>query len=208
MTTKKLPRKTIYLGWRNHGRIVARFALLWVVYHFTLWEALCTREYIQYLGSISDVEHRIPLAVFFADFVRQNVWMIVFAAAFAIIFLWDTMRLTHRIVGPLRRVENVLYGMADGKSVGSIKFREGDLIESFETAFNTYLSSLHAANARSGGMAGVQDAGAESPMTPPLRAERHKPPMPLDAGQIAALFHDLRPVNSSADLIQVDKCAD
>jgi hypothetical protein len=206
MATKKLRRKTIYLGWRNHGRIVARFALLWGIYHFTLCEALCTREYMQYLTSVSDVEHRTPLPVFFAAFVRENAWLAVFAAAFAIIFLWDVMRLTHRIVGPLKRVENVLYGMADGKSMAPIKFREGDLIESFEKAFNTYLSSLHAPHAQAGGTAATRDAVAESPMPPPTRGERCEPAVPMHDEQFTALFHELRPINGSADL--VEKCAD
>jgi methyl-accepting chemotaxis protein len=201
MTSKKLRRKTIYLGWKNHGRIVARFALLWVIYHFTLWEALCTREYIQYLNSISDVEHRIPLAVFFADFVRQNAWMIVFAAAFAVIILWDVVRLTHRIVGPLKRLENVLYAMADGKSVNQVKFREGDLIESFEKAFNAYLSSRHASNDPADGTAAARDAAAESPMPASRPEERCEPATPLDDQQMAELFHDLRPVNGSAGLV-------
>ena len=200
MTTKNLRRKTTYLGWKNHGRIVARFALLWVIYHFTLWEALCTREYIHYLSSISDVEHRVPLAVFFADFIRQNGWMIAFAAVFAVIIVWDVVRLTHRIVGPQKRLENVLYAMADGKSIDQVKFREGDLSESLEKAFNVYLSSRHASNAQAGGTAAARNA-AESPAPASTPEERCEPATPLDDQQMSELFHDLRPVNRSAGLV-------
>jgi hypothetical protein len=208
MIAKKHKRKTIYLGWKNHGRIVARFGLVWIAYHVTLWEALCAREYFQYLSALSPLEPRIPLTTFFADFIRQNIWMVVFAAAFASIFLWDVLRLTHRIIGPLKRVENVLYAMIDGKSVRQIKFRKHDLVEDFEKAFNAYLASLPASNANADRIAAEREEGIQSPMPATPAQQRCERPSPKDDEQIAAILEDLRSIKGSADLIQVNSSAD
>jgi len=207
MTAKKLRRRTLYLGWRKHGRIVARFGLLWGIYHIAFWEALCVREYVQYVGSLSDVEHQISFAAFFEAFARQNGWMVIFAAAFTPLFAWDLMRVTHRIVGPLKRIANALYGMVDGKTIRQITFREGDLIEDFEKAFNAYLSSLHAPNAMVGGTAAEQEV-AESPIPATAAGAPYEPPVPLGDEQIAALLHELRTTKASEVLLQVGTSAD
>jgi hypothetical protein len=139
--SKRPRRETIYLGWKNHGRIIARFLLLWGIYHLTLWQALCIRQYVQAISSAP--ESRIPLASFLEGFVRQNGWMVLYAAAFSILLLWHLVSLTHRIVGPLKRVEGCLNALIDGKSVRQIEFRKSDLIQDFEQAFNAYLAFLY-----------------------------------------------------------------
>jgi hypothetical protein len=121
--------------------------------------------------------------------------MVVFSCVFAIVVLWDAVRLTQRIVGPLKRAENVLYAMADGKSVDEIKFRQGDLAKGFERALNAYLSSPHAVAAR------ACYATAELPKPAELRAPMRSvkaPPVPLDDEHLAELSHELQQDNRLA----------
>jgi len=196
MTSRKpFRRKKTYLGWETHGRLVARLALLWGVYHLTLWEALCTRQYIQYLTSLRDVETRMSLLTFFEGYLQENAWMVMFSCVFAMVVLWDAVRLTHRVVGPLKHAENVLYAMADGESVHAIKFREGDLAEGFERALNAYLSSPHAAAARACYASAELPEPAES--QGPMKSVK-APPVPLDDEHLAELSHELQHDNRLA----------
>jgi hypothetical protein len=201
MTKRPHWRKTTYLGWQTHGRLVARLTLLWAAYHFTLWEALCTRQYMQYLTSLRDVEDRVPLLMFFEAYLRENAWMVIFGCVFAIVVIWDAVRLTHRIVGPLKRAENLFYAMADGKYVREVKFRKGDLVAGFERALNTYLSSPDVTAAREGRAAAEQAKPAESP-APTTSAKA--PSVPLSEKHLAKLLQDLEDIDRPAACVQVD----
>jgi hypothetical protein len=190
MTAKRsFRRKTTYLGWKTHGRLVARLALLWGVYHLTLWEALCVHQYLQYLTSLRDVEYRVPLLMFFEDYLRDNAWMVIFGCSFAIVVLWDAVRLTHRIVGPMKRAENLLYAMAEGQYVDEVKFRKNDMVEGFEKALNAYLSSPHVQAFRARQAAGERKGLAESR---PLVADSIPSRAPLNEDLLAELLGDLQ----------------
>ena len=51
----------------------------------------------------------------------------------------DTVRASHRFVGPLVRLENELRRLADGESVRPIQFRAGDQWHSLADQFNRVL---------------------------------------------------------------------
>jgi len=189
-SSKRPRRETIYLGWKNQGRLVARFLLFWGIYHLTLWQAMCVRAYIQLVSSAPDVEPRVPLATFFEAFVRQNGWMVLFAAGFTALLLWHLVSLTHRIVGPIKRAENALYAMIDGKSVRQIEFRDGDLVEEFERAFNAYLAFLYGSSCDTAATGRRTEAVAKSPN--PLMTAADICESPLDDQRLATLLRDLQ----------------
>ncbi len=190
ISTKRPPRAICYLGWRNHGRIIVRFLLLGVIYNLTLWQALCVREYIQQISSASGPAAQIPLAIFLEGFVRKNGWMVLYAAAFSSLLLWHIASLTHRIVGPLKRAEEALYALINGKTVRQIEFREGDLIEDFEKAFNAYLAYLYGSSIE-----------ADAVTSEPKKAAANCCEPPLGDQQMAALMHEFRTVSDSGDLM-------
>ncbi len=194
----KRPRRAIcYLGWNSHGRIIVRFLLLWGIYNLTLWQALCVREYIQQISSASEPAAQIPLALFLEGFVRKNGWMVLYAAAFSSLLLWDIASLTHRIVGPLKRAEEALYALINGKTVRQIEFREGDLIEDFEKAFNAYLAYLYGLSVESDAATSESKKAAPNCCEPPLGNQ-----------QMAALLHEFRTASATGDLMPARNSAD
>jgi hypothetical protein len=143
MNAKASRRKKVYLGWKEHGHIIVRFATYWFAYNFMVWQLLDAKAYLKYVVSLSRTDERMTFAEFTLSLLRQNGWIVAFALLFGLIFVWDIVRLTHHIVGPLKNVENLLYRMAAGESVAEVKFRKGDLLGGgFEQAFNAYLASL------------------------------------------------------------------
>jgi methyl-accepting chemotaxis protein len=189
MRPKKSRRRKIYLGWKLHGQIVARFAMYWALYNLLFWQALCAAEFVQRQSGLLSGNQQIHTTLFVESYLRQNGWMVLFAVAFTPLFLWDIVRLTHRIVGPLKRMENVLYRMADGQFIDQIKSREDDLFEGFEKAFNTYLASLHAPQANPTAVA----ASASENAHPKIRATAAGASSePLDSDEFASLLHNVR----------------
>jgi hypothetical protein len=183
-------RRTTYLGWQLHGRIVARFAMYWGIYHMLLWEALCAREYIHRQSAL--LSGQAPASPFFASFVRENGWMIIFALIATPILLWDVVRLTHRVVGPLKRLEGVFQRMAAGQVVREVKFRKGDFVEGVEKALNTYLASLPGSDAGSTVPRAPGNTGADRPAPATAAKEGAKPQNGLDDDALTSLLDDFR----------------
>jgi hypothetical protein len=197
MNPKRPRRRMSYLGWSSHGRIVARLLVLWGIYHLTLWQVLCIREYLQQLSANPD--QRISLADFFAAFAREHSWMAVYAIAFASLIIWQALSLTHRIIGPLKRVERALYALMDGQSVNSINFREGDLIADFEKAFNAYLSFLRTSKGNAAPTtAEWKPAPAESPTMPQRIGDGGEAALPEQ--HLEDLLQQFRAATESAQL--------
>ena len=206
MTSKK-PRKKIYLGWKLHGRIVARFAMYWALYNFIVWQCLFGREFLLYESSLFDGRQPITFGEFLQSFASQYGWMIVFAIIVFPMMVWEIVRVTHRIIGPLKRLEGVLQRMADGEIIQHVKFRDGDLIESFEKAFNRYLAALHAANANATAAAAFASETAH-PATPPTAMSAHRaPPVPIDSNELLSELHDFWTIAETVTLIPPDDSA-
>jgi hypothetical protein len=140
MSAFKSRRSRIYLGGMLQGTLVKRLALGWAAYHLLLFHGLFATTYF---------ETKVPAAAdaepaFFERyeaFAWQNRLLIFGALAVGPIFLWDVVRCTHRVAGPLVRLENTLLRMAKGETVHEIKFRKGDWLTSLERALNVYLAS-------------------------------------------------------------------
>jgi hypothetical protein len=144
MSVIKSRRSRIYLGGMLQGTLVKRLAIGWTVYNLLLFHGLFLVAYLE--GQRGGAEEAQPtLLQCYESFAWQNRLLIFGACAAGPIFLWDVVRCTHRVAGPLVRLENTLLRMAKGETVHEIKFRKGDWLTSLERALNIYLSSRAAA---------------------------------------------------------------
>jgi hypothetical protein len=144
MSVIKSRRTRIYLGGMLQGTLVKRLAIGWTVYNLLLFHGLFLVAYLE--GQRGGAEEAQPtLLQCYESFAWQNRLLIFGACAAGPIFLWDVIRCTHRVAGPLVRLENTLLRMAKGETVQEIKFRKGDWLTSLERALNIYLSSRAAA---------------------------------------------------------------
>ena len=144
MSVIKSRRSRIYLGGMLQGTLVKRLAIGWTVYNLLLFHGLFLVAYLE--GQRAGAEEAQPtLLQCYESFAWQNRLLIFGACAAGPIFLWDVVRCTHRVAGPLVRLENTLLRMAKGETVQEIKFRKGDWLTSLERALNIYLSSRAAA---------------------------------------------------------------
>jgi hypothetical protein len=137
-------RQKVFMGGLLQGRIVNRIVMYWCLYHLVLWHGMFFLRYLQYRSEFLHGGAAVPFVELYGNFAWDNRWLVACVGLLTPIVIWDIVRLTHRNAGPLTRLTNTLYLMAEGQQVRQLKFRKGDLVEDLEKAFNAYLASLHA----------------------------------------------------------------
>ena len=78
----------------------------------------------------------------FIDTIGNNVPVFVCLLLLVPVMAWDTIRFSHKIVGPLVRFRNTLKALADGEAVRPVKLRDGDYLTEMRDEFNKMLEHL------------------------------------------------------------------
>jgi hypothetical protein len=129
-------RKKVYVSPTIQGRLLAQLCFYWLLYNFLLWHGTFLIETLPATGVPG------PLSERYSSFCSQHViWLLCMLAAVPII-LWDMVKLTHRVAGPLVRLERILREMARGQRVSQVTLRPNDMLDTFVEALNQ-LIDLH-----------------------------------------------------------------
>ncbi|HZZ82053.1 MAG TPA: hypothetical protein VFE62_26370 [Gemmataceae bacterium] len=78
----------------------------------------------------------------FVDTLRSNAPAFILLLVLVPVMAWDTIRFTHRLVGPLVRFRKTIQDLAAGEPVRPIKLREGDYLTEMRDEFNAMLEEL------------------------------------------------------------------
>ena len=135
-------RRKIYVNPMIQGRMLARMAVYWGIYHVVLWHAMFLYHFLEYREALLHGAQAVTVFELYRSFAAQNYPVVVCALAVFPVVLWDMLSQTHRIAGPLVRFQNALRQLAAGHYVGKVKLRKDDLLMDFQEAFNDYLDSL------------------------------------------------------------------
>jgi methyl-accepting chemotaxis protein len=119
--------------------LIARMAFYAVIYHFTLWNflvfwrllATAGRGRPQQSGSLSQ------------EFTPLLLCMV----ALVPIFIWDALKYSHRVAGPLVQINRAIRDVADGRPVRHVRLREKDELKELQDDFNDMLDYLSASGA-------------------------------------------------------------
>ena len=135
-------RSRLFVSRSIQGIVMGRFALYWIGYHFALWHGMLLYGYVR--GNMFQTfltGSRMSFWEYYVKFFQANSTILICAAAICPIMLWDTLRVTHRIAGPVERFKSVLKKLARGEEVKEVQLREKDLLEDLRVAFNEFLAS-------------------------------------------------------------------
>ncbi len=135
----KQKRRRVFVSRMIQGRLVLRVVGFWFVYHFVLVAAMFLYHYARYFGEQLAGGPAQSFAELFQQFYVTNSSLVVCALAVLPLVVWDAVKTTHRIAGPLVRFQKVLNQMAEGEKVERIKLRDGDLLVELQDAFNAYI---------------------------------------------------------------------
>jgi methyl-accepting chemotaxis protein len=136
------PRKRLFVNRSIQGRLLARTALYWLLYHGVLWVAMFLYRYAEHRGATQAGATPRMFSDLYGEFVRQHFSMWICAVAILPIVLWDLLKFSHRIVGPLVRFQRTLERLTAGHQVDEVRLRRGDLLLDLQNSFNQYLTSL------------------------------------------------------------------
>lgn len=194
--SSKFSRKKLFVNSFAQGRTVAHVAFYWGVYHLILWHVMFLYRYCQYRGELAAGAAPRTFNDLYSEFTLTHFSMLVCGLAILPLVIWDVIKFTHRIVGPLVRLKDCLAKLSRGETIPELRFRKGDLLVDVQDAFNQFLQSpyCHGQHARRA----IEAEGAES--------------APVD--DLTAIGNDVREIQASlkqqivpADDLPVDDVA-
>lgn len=134
-------RTRFFVNSRVQGQILLRFAAYWVVYHIVLWHTLFLYRYCEYRFELAMGTPPQTFAQLYGTFCRQYYPIVFSALAVLPVLLWDIVKITHRLVGPLIRFQRSLERLTAGERVDPIQLRQGDYLQEFQQQFNAFLET-------------------------------------------------------------------
>ena len=163
--TDHFKRTRIWIDPRLQWKLLLRFILYMAVYTLTLLHigfAFKVCQTILWRGADT------PVAQLYVDYLAQNEAILVAVAIILPLLIYDLVKFSNRIAGPLYRCRKVMLEMIDGKPVPEFVPRRRDLLGEF---FGTFNQLIIAWNERVG-------VGEEDLRHRPGRPHRSRSPPP------------------------------
>src|SRR6516162_9736690 len=114
--TQPIKRKKVFVSRAIQGRILARIVKYWLVCSLSLWHALFLIELARYtIPGLGTRAPRFSPLEAYAQFASQHATLLIASALVFPVILWDMLKLTHQIAGPLVRFEHTLRKMTAGE---------------------------------------------------------------------------------------------
>jgi hypothetical protein len=138
----KLPihRKKLFVNRGIQGAMSLRFAFYWVIYHLCVWHGAFMYFFLRArLTQLTGGEPMLPLNELYGHFLTEYLPLTLAATLLLPIVIYELIRQTHRIAGPLVRFSNAMKDMMAGKTIQPIKLRDGDMLTDFEKLFNEFI---------------------------------------------------------------------
>lgn len=139
---QKSNRKRVFVSRDIQGTILVRLTRYWVFYHLGLWGVLLAVEFFQHLVNSLFLGETFDPSAFMGAFFFNNRFILIAPVMLFPAVVWDMLRITHKIAGPLVRFRSALLKLSKGEPVEKIRLRDGDLLTEFQDSFNQYIESL------------------------------------------------------------------
>ena len=134
-------RKKLFVNRGIQGAMSLRFGFYWVIYHLCLWNGAFMYFFIRSrLAQLTGTDKpMLPLNELYGFFLTEYLPITVAATLLLPIVIYELIRQTHRIAGPLVRFSNAMKDMMAGKVIQPVKLRDGDMLTDFEKLFNEFI---------------------------------------------------------------------
>lgn len=114
--------------------LMLRVAMYCILFQVATWFMLSTVVRLESLLKASAPELSLG---------NGFVILAALGTVFGAMFVWDAVKLTHRLVGPLVRFRRVFQQISEGKEVELIRLRKGDFLQEVAESINGMVKSLH-----------------------------------------------------------------
>jgi len=125
-------RKRLYIDSKVQGAVLWRLTLHWVAF---LTAAVLAITVMHYFSTVP-IRPGMSFGEHLTAAVSKHALLFLIVLALIPLFLRDTLRLTHRFVGPVLRIRRSLEELAKGGMVEPVKLRKGDYWEELAEMVN------------------------------------------------------------------------
>ena len=142
-------RRNRTLVHRFQYKLLGRLLVYGVIYQASLWNFLFFWRLIQ--------EGKGNLAEQYSRFFHDYYPMVFCFLLLVPLFVWDVIRFTHRVVGPIVRFRKLMRDITNGQPVRLVQLRAGDQLMEMQDDFNAMLLVLN----EQGAVALIDPAGSD-----------------------------------------------
>jgi hypothetical protein len=150
----KFKRKRLWVDPAFQSRLLTRLCLHLLLFALAVVHITFIFEL---MGSLVFNDVGQGVANLYLDFLGRQKPLLITLVLVAPILLYDLLKFSHRIAGPLYRCRHVMEEMANGKSVPPFQPRKHDLMGELFRAFNALIAEW---NARADADPNAQPGGA------------------------------------------------
>lgn len=138
-TDKKALRKRLYVD-EAQRKIIVQTILQWYFYMSAILLVVC-------LGSVWMDPSVLAIKYVFQSFMY--FWPAILASVILLpLFVYDMLKATNRIAGPVYRVRSEIRRVVAGESIAPIKFRDGDSFQELAEEFNALTALVNEQRAK------------------------------------------------------------
>jgi methyl-accepting chemotaxis protein len=129
-------RRKLFIDRPVQGAIARRITLHWILFFFILFFTLPFWR-LCYRADLS-----APFSTLLLQGLAETAPVFVLLLATLPMFIWDTVKLSHRFAGPMYRLQKALQDLAAGDEPSPIRLRKGDFWKDVADDFNAMLDRL------------------------------------------------------------------
>ncbi|MCA9193616.1 MAG: hypothetical protein KDB03_17715 [Planctomycetales bacterium] len=133
MTNK---RSRYYVDCPVQRSLVKRLLLHWV--GFALLSAVCLFASEYFLGT-----PHLSIGAHVLILWNKYCFFIFLMLAVLPVFVYDTLKISNRFAGPIKRLQRGIHQLAQGETVDRLEFRDGDFWKKLSEDFNQVAARCH-----------------------------------------------------------------
>lgn len=126
--TKKSLRKKVYIDRGVQGKLIIKHIIHWCFYMSAILLTLVIWAWIRN-PSEPVINYVYQSSVYFSPAIVASLLLLP-------LFLFDNLKESHRVVGPIHRIRNEMKTLADGGGLNEVRFRDGDHWNELANEFN------------------------------------------------------------------------
>lgn len=131
-------RRRHFIDKTVQGLLIGRILLHWLAFLLSSFVILYVWQFL-----LSGNPQQ-PFSPHMREVMRDFVPVLVVFVCLLPAFIWDTVKFSHRFVGPIYRLRKSMQGIAAGEPLRPIKLRQGDFWKSAADDFNAMIRRIEA----------------------------------------------------------------
>ncbi|MEZ6040994.1 MAG: hypothetical protein R3C20_10840 [Planctomycetaceae bacterium] len=143
MELSRSKRTTRYISSAIQGKLMVRLSIYWIVYNSALLVVMAGQQLVRLAPDLVTGQSNFDLGRFSHEFFSSSRPLLISMSVFCPLIIWDMLRYSHRIAGPIYHFRRVIETYNDGGELRKVTLRGDDLLQEFQVTFNRLVDRVH-----------------------------------------------------------------